>query len=407
MSDPHIVIVGAGPAGGTAAKTLRGEGFEGRISLLGSEGHRPYMRPPLSKQYLRGEADRESVFLEDEAWYRDNSVELRPGTTVTSVDAPRHTVLVGEEPLHFDSLLLATGSTPRRPAIEGASLSGVHYLRVLEDSSALHDQLVGGGKRLVVIGSGWIGLEVAASATVLGNDVTVLTHSALPVEHALGPQLGAFLADLHTSNGVTLKPSVRVSAITTDFGVASGVLLSSGEVVPADLVLVAVGAAPNVSLAETAGLKVDNGVLVDESLATSAPDIFAAGDIANALHPLAGVRIRNEHFSNALKGGTAAAKIMLGQDVRYDDLPTFISEQFDVTLSFAGFAPLMADAEVIYRGDPASHSFQAFWVAEGRAVAGVNINVPDPAKGLQGVIRRGGVVDPVKLADPLTPLEEL
>jgi 3-phenylpropionate/trans-cinnamate dioxygenase ferredoxin reductase subunit len=408
MSNPHIVIVGAGPAGGTAVKALRTEGFGGRLTLLGSENHRPYMRPPLSKQYLRGETDRESVFLETETWYRDNEVELRSGTTVSALDAPGHTLLIaGEPPLTFDSLLLATGSTPRRPSIEGAGLSGVHYLRVLEDSGALHDQLAGGGKRLVIIGSGWIGLEVAASARALGNDVTVLTRSALPVENALGPELGAFFAELHSANGVTLRPSVRVNAITTDFGVASGVLLSTGEVVPADLVLVAIGADPNVGLAETAGLRVDNGVLVDERLATSAPDVFAAGDIANAFHPLGGVRIRNEHVSNALKGGTAAAKIMLGQDLTYDDLPTFISEQFDVTLSFAGFAPLMVDADVVYRGDPASHEFSAFWLANGRPVAGAHVNVADPGKAMQGVIRRGDTVDPARLADSSIPLEEV
>jgi len=408
MPEQHIAIVGAGPAGSTAAKTLRDEGFDGTVTLLGAERHRPYMRPPLSKHYLRGEADRESVFLELADWYRDNEIDLQLDTTVTALDASAHTLnFANAAPLQFDSLLLAMGSTPRHPAIAGTTLPGVHYLRVLDESSALHDQLAAGGKRLVIIGSGWIGLEVAASARALGNSVTVLGNDAVPLASAIGHELGALFAELHISNGVDLRRSVTVTAIAQENGAASGVVLSDGETIAADLVLVAVGASPNVELAQSAGLQTDNGVLVDERLATSAADIFAAGDIANAMHPAAGVRIRSEHFSNALKGGTAAARIMLGMDVRYDDLPTFVSEQFDVTLQFAGFAPLMAGAELVYRGEVASRSFSAFWVSGGRPVAGVNVNVPDPAKTLQGVIRRGGAVDSARLADPLVPLDEL
>lgn len=408
MSNPQIVIVGAGPAGGTAAKTLRAEGFDGDITVLGAEPHRPYMRPPLSKQYLRGEADRDSVFLESESWHVENRIDLRAGTKVARLDVGARTVhLADGEALRFDSLLLATGSTPRRLDVAGTELGGVHHLRVLEDSSQLHYQLKTGGKKLVIIGSGWIGLEVAASARALGNDVTVVGHSEVPLANALGAELGAYFARLHAANGVDVRGSVTVQRIVGLDGMATAVELSDGTVVDADLVLVAVGAAPNIELAQAAGIKIDNGVTVDERLATSASDVYAAGDIANAWHPAAGARIRSEHFSNALKGGAAAARIMLGQDVRYDDLPTFVSEQFDVTLQFAGYAPLMQGAQVVYRGDPASTSFQAFWLREGRAVAGVNVNVPDRDKLLQGVVRRAAPVTAEQLANPAIALEQL
>ncbi len=408
MAEPHIVIVGAGPAGGSAAQTLRDEGFEGRVTLLGAEAHRPYIRPPLSKQYLRGEVDRESVFLNEASWYADNNVEFRSGTTIVRLDLAGHLIHTAEgEALPYDLLLVTTGSTPRRLTLEGADLPGVHSLRTLGDSEALHEQLASGGQRLVLIGSGWIGMEVAASARALGNEVTILERDPIPLANAIGDELGSFLANEQTRLGNILRPSVEVRAITGASGRANGVLVEGGEIIPADLVLVGVGATPNVALAEAAGLEVDNGILVDARLATSDPNVFAGGDVAHALHPIAGVRIRSEHLSNALKGGKAAARTMLHADAQYDDLPTFVSEQFDVTVQFAGFAPLMKNATRVVRGDVASRSFSTFWLRDGHAVAGVHINVPDREKWMEGLIRSGRPIDSTRLQDARVPLDQL
>jgi NADPH-dependent 2,4-dienoyl-CoA reductase/sulfur reductase-like enzyme len=400
MPESHIVIIGAGPAGGTAAKTLRERGFTGRITLVGSEPDRPYIRPPLSKQYLRGEVERESVFLDAASWYDEHDVDLRLAATATSIDPSAHRVhLESGETLTYDSLLLATGSTPRRLDIDGADLAGVHTLRTIGNAEALHEGLAGGGRRVVVIGSGWIGMEVAASARLLGNDVTVLDRNEHPLSSALGDALGAVIADLHESHGVVIRPRVEVAAFVGESGAVTGVRLSGGEVIPADLVLVGIGAAPNLDLARAAGLTVDDGLLVDERLRSSDPDVYAAGDIANAYHPLGEVRIRSEHLSNAFKGGTAVARVMLGEDVRYDDLPTFVSEQYDVTIQFAGYAPLIPGTRQVFRGDPASGAFTTVWLAGDRAVAGVHVNVKDPEKKLQGLVRSARAVDATRLAD--------
>lgn len=407
MSASHFVIVGAGPAGATAAQTLRERGFDGALTVLGAEPHRPYMRPPLSKQYLRGEADRDSVFLQSAEWYAENNVELRTSASVEKLDVAAHQVQLADGThLGYDSLLLATGSTPRRLDLEGADLDGVHALRTIDQSEALAAELAGGGRRVVVIGSGWIGMEVAASATLLGNHVTVLSRGALPLDSAIA-DLGGFFADLHTARGVQLRGAVTIAALEGDGGRVSAVVLADGERVPAEVVLVAVGATPNVELARAAGIAIDNGVLTDERMRTSAADVLAAGDIANALHPTAGVRIRSEHFSNAMKGAKAAALTMLGENSPYDDLPTFVSEQFDVTLQFAGYAPLLEGARLVYRGDPASNSFTAFWLADGRAVAGAHVNVPDKEKHLQRIIRTAVALDAERAADTSITLEQL
>jgi 3-phenylpropionate/trans-cinnamate dioxygenase ferredoxin reductase subunit len=403
-----LVIVGAGLAGASAARSLREEGFDGRVVLVGAETHRPYIRPPLSKDYLAGSADRESIFVDPERWYAENDVELLLGTTATGVDSAGHLVRIdGADPIGYDRLLLATGSAPRRLSIPGAELDGVRYLRTLDDSDALRPLLAAGGTTLVLIGSGWIGMEVAATARTLGNDVTILERDPIPLAAALGDELGQVFAELHEQNGVILRRSVVVESIVGSDGRATGVVLTGGEVVPADLVLVGVGAVPNVRLAQEAGLEVDNGVLVDASLRTSDPSIFAAGDIANAYHPLARMRLRSEHWANALNGGKAGARSMLGRDVSYDDIPYFYTDQFDLGMEYSGFGPLARGADVVYRGDRAGREFIAFWVADGRVVAGMNVNVWDVNEAVQGIIRRGLPVDRARLADPAVPLEEL
>ena len=403
-----FVVVGAGLAGASAVRELREGGFLGRIRLIGCEAYRPYIRPPLSKDYLSGSADRESVFVEPEAWYVENSIELLQSTTVTAVHPGEHLLHVDNAaPIGYDKLLLATGSAPRRLTIPNSDLDGVHYLRTLDDSETLHALLSEGGRRLVLIGSGWIGMEVAATARTLGNEVTILERNPIPLANALGDELGAMFADLHTENGVDLRPSVVVESIVGKDGRATGVVLVGGEVIPADLVLVAVGVIPNIGLADAASLAVEDGVLVDASLKTSGPDIYAAGDVANAYHPVAGMHLRSEHWANALNGGKAAARSMLGEEVSYDNIPYFYTDQFDLGMEYSGFGPLTQGAELVYRGDRVGREFIAFWLADGRVVAGMNVNVWEVNDAVQGIIRRANLVDPVRLVDEKVPLDEL
>ena len=409
MSDSQsYVIVGAGLAGASAARTLREEGFTGPIQLIGAEAHRPYIRPPLSKDYLSGSSDRDSVYVDPEGWYAEHDVDLVLGSSVARIDPARQLIhTAAGEAIAYNKLLLATGSSPRRLSIPGADLEGVHYLRTLEDSDTLRPLLAGGSLRLVLIGSGWIGMEVAATARTLGNDVTILERDPIPLANALGDELGQMFADLHEQNGVILRRSVSVESVLGQDGRASAVQLESGEVIPADLVLVGIGATPNVELADSAGLTIDNGISVDASLRTSDPAIYAAGDVANAYHPLAKLQLRSEHWANALNGGKAAARSMLGHKVSFDDIPYFYTDQFDVGMEYSGFGPLTRGAEVVYRGDRAGREFIAFWVADGKVVAGMNVNVWDVNEAVQGIIRRGNQVDRAKLADADGPLESL
>ena len=407
MSDTErFLIIGAGPAGAAAARTLRDEGFGGRIQLIGAERYRPYIRPPLSKTLLAGSVDRESVFVESEAWYFEHEVELTLSTRATGLDPSAHSVTLSSgDVVSYDAVLLATGSTPRRLDIPGADLDGVRTLRTLDDSEALRAILASGGRRLVVIGSGWIGMEVAATARTLGNHVTILERESAPLVTALGADLGQVFADLHIAHGVDLRASVAIDSIEGAHGTATGVRLIDGEVIAADLVLIGIGAAPNLELAVGAHLAVDNGVLVDAAMRSSVPDVYIAGDIANAFHPLAGVRIRSEHWSNARHGARAAARSMLGQTVSYDDIPFFSTEQFDLTLEYAGFAPLTRDARLVYRGDRRAREFSAFWVADRRVVAGMSVNVADGGSMIQSVVSRGERVDLERLVDEHVPLQ--
>jgi 3-phenylpropionate/trans-cinnamate dioxygenase ferredoxin reductase subunit len=406
--DQGFVIVGAGLAGASAAESLRTAGFDGRIRLFGAERHRPYLRPPLSKGYLGGKDPRDSVFVHPERWYDENRVELTTDRPVAALDPAGGTVtLATGERVGYDALLLATGSSPRRLAIPGAGLDGVHYLRTIDDSESLHAAIKDGGRQLVLIGSGWVGMEVAATARTLGNDVTILERDAIPLAAAVGDELGGMFAELHAENGVVLRTSVVVESIVGANGRASGVTLAGGETIDADLVLIGVGAVPNIELAKAAGLATDNGVLVDESLRTSDERIFAAGDVANSYHPAIGQRLRSEHWANALNGGAAAGRSMLGQNVSFDDIPYFYTDQFDLGMEYSGYGPLTKGATIVYRGNRAAREFIAFWIAEGRVVAGMNVNVWDVNDGVQALIRRGRTVKPAELADESIPLESL
>ncbi len=402
----HLIIVGGGLAGGTAAATLRTEGFDGEVTLVADEPHPPYQRPPLSKGYLAGREDRGAVILHPAEWYAEQRIELITGVAATALDpAARTLALADGRTLGYDGMLLATGASPRRLPLPGHELPGVHQLRRLDDSDALAAALRAGGRRLVLIGSGWIGMEVAATARELGNDVVILERDPVPLAAALGARLGAEFARMHVEHGVDLRTSVAVERIVGAER-AEGVLVD-GQTVAADLVLIGVGAVPNLALAESAGLELDNGIAVDAGLRTSAPGVWAAGDVASAYHPVVQRRMRSEHWANALAAGEVAARSMLGQPAVHDAIPYFYTDQYDLGMELSGYPPLMADAELVIRGDLAGREYLAFWVASGRVVGGMNVNIWDVNETVQQLIRSEASVDPVRLADPRVPLAEL
>jgi 3-phenylpropionate/trans-cinnamate dioxygenase ferredoxin reductase subunit len=399
------VIVGAGLAGAKAAETLRDEGFDGRVVLIGDEPERPYERPPLSKGYLRGESPRDDARVHPSGYYSDRRIELRTRTTVERVDtAGRAVELRGGERMRYDRLLIATGAEPRRLRVPGADLDGVHYLRDLADADALAEAFGGDAQRVVVVGGGWIGAEVAASARTLGHEVALVERGASPLGGVLGPELGGFYAAVHRDNGVELHTGATVEGFEGADRVTR-VRLGDGEVLDADLVVVGIGVAPRVELATRSGLAVGDGVLVDERLESSVPGVFAAGDVASATHPLYEGRVRVEHWANALNQGPAAARAMLGEPVSYDRVPYFFSDQYDVGMEYSGLAT--PEDEVVIRGDMASREFVAFWLRDGRVAAGMNVNVWDVTDPIQELIRSGRHVDPERLGDAAVPLEDL
>jgi 3-phenylpropionate/trans-cinnamate dioxygenase ferredoxin reductase subunit len=407
LAHDGIVVVGAGLAGALAVETLREEGFGGRITLLGAEPHRPYERPPLSKTYLQGSADRESLFVHPEGWYAEHDVDLRLGTVVTALDLDAHTVTTaGSERFPYGQLLLATGSVPRRLAVPGADLDGVRYLRRVEDSDLIRADLAA-ASRVVVVGGGWIGLETAAVARSAGLDVTVLEVAELPLVRVLGPEGATLFADLHREHGVDLRCGVQVVRFAGSDGAVTGVELGDGVVVPADLVLVGVGITPDVRLAVGAGLDVDDGIVVDEQLRTSHPDVYAAGDVANAWHPELGERLRVEHWANARRQGAVAARSMLGQPASDAQPPYFFSDQYDLGMEYTGHVGRAGYDHVVLRRYPDAGQVIVFWLREQRVLAGMNVNVWDVADQVERLVLSGTKVDPKLLVDPAVPLPSL
>ena len=406
MSDVEtVVIVGAGLAGAKAAEALRKDGFEGRVFLFGSEQHRPYIRPPLSKEYLRGEEELDKVFVHPEAWYDEQRVELEPSTTVASIDPGGHAVVLDDgRRVGFDRLLIATGSEPRRLDVPGDDLDGVRYLRTLDDADGLREA-VAGARRVAVIGGGWIGAEVAASIRQLGQEVTLVADTAVPLEHILGSEVGAIFRDTHVAHGVRLVANQRVVALHGRGGSVEAVETADGTRIDADLVVVGVGATPRTALAEAAGLAVDDGILVDDRLETSVPGVFAAGDVASAWHPVFGARLRVEHWDNARRQGRIAARNMLGHDEAYARVPYFYSDQFDLSMEYAGYAPEFD--RVVFRGAPAAGKFIAFWLHDDRVVAGMNVNTPKVNEAISALVASGRAVEADALADPGVSLESL
>jgi 3-phenylpropionate/trans-cinnamate dioxygenase ferredoxin reductase subunit len=399
-----FVIVGAGMAGAHAAQTLREEGFDGRLLLIGDERRRPYERPPLSKDYLRGEAAEDKLYVHPEGFYAEHDIELRHGRTAISLDVSRNELTLDDgDRVRYDRLLLSTGAEPRRLTIPGADLDGVLYLRDVDDCDALRDRLERGGA-MVVVGAGWIGAEVAASARQRGLDVTVVNPLAVPLEHVLGAEVGAVYRDLHDEHGVRMLAGTSVEAFEGD-RVVEGVRTSEGRRLEFDFVVVGVGALPRTRLAAEAGVLIDNGIRVDEYLESAAPNVFAAGDVANADHPFYGGPVRVEHWANALHQGPVAARNMLGGSQPYDRLPYFFSDQFETGMEYAGLA--RSWDRVVFRGDPATREFIAFWIAGDRVVAGMNFNIWDVNDDIQRLIAQRVAVDDRRLADPDVPLDAL
>ncbi|MCB0928916.1 MAG: FAD-dependent oxidoreductase [Mycolicibacterium insubricum] len=402
-----FIIVGAGLAGVKGAEALRDNGFDGRILLLGSEEQLPYERPPLSKDFLAGKTTLGEFTVVDAAWFRDHHVDVLPGAEVTGVDRHKQAITTADgTAFSYDKLLLATGSRSRRPDLPGAQADGVHYLRTVGESEALRAALTEGA-RLGIVGGGWIGLEVAAVARERGVAVTVVESARLPLLGALGPQIAAVFADLHRAHGVDLRTDTGVTEITTRDGRATGLLLDDGTTVDTDAVLVAVGATPNIELADHAGLELaEGGVLVNASLCTGDPRIYAVGDIAAAWHPLLETRIRTEHWANALKQPAVAAAGMLGRDAVYDELPYFFTDQYDLGMEYVGHSA--GYQRVVTRGDMAAREFTAFWLdGADRVLAGMNVNIWDGLDDIKALIRAMRPVDADELADDHRALADL
>ncbi|MEU4129324.1 NAD(P)/FAD-dependent oxidoreductase [Streptomyces wuyuanensis] len=405
--DNNFVIVGGGLAAGKAAEALREHGHSGPLAIIADERERPYIRPPLSKGYLVGKDDRDSIFVHSEEWYTEHGVDLLLGTSATAVDVPAKEVeLEDGRRVPYARLLLATGSSPRRLSVPGADLDNVLYLRRVEDSERLKAAFTKGA-RIVVIGGGWIGLETAAAARTAGAEVTVLEHSELPLLKVLGREAAEVFAGLHRDHGVDLRPRAQVESITGTDGRVDGVRLADGTRLAADAVVVGIGITPNVRLAEEAGLEVRDGIVTDEHLRTSVADVYAAGDVANAYHPRLGRHLRVEHWANALNQPLTAARSMLGQDAVYERLPYFYTDQYDLGMEYTGYAEPGGYDRVVFRGDVPGRQFIAFWMSKNRVLAGMSVNVWDVIDPIRSLIQSGAGIDDARLSDPDVPLDSL
>lgn len=382
----RIVIIGASLAGASAAIALRDQEYEGELTLIGEENQLPYERPPLSKALLIGERD-EPDWVGDEATYADKAIDLRLGTTATRIDRSRKVVVASRTEYPYDKLLIATGSAPRRLDVHGSELDGLLTLRTLEESLALRERFTDDAN-VVIVGAGWIGCEAAAAARQHGANVTILEPRSQPLLGVVGEQIGATFAALHRDHGVDLRLGVGVKGFAGE-GTASSVLVKGGHSIPADTILIGVGAAPNIALADAAGLTLaEGGIAVDATLRSSDPDIYAAGDVAAHDHPKYRHRVRVEHWANAKDQGLHVAGNLLGAEAPYELRPFFFSDQYDLGCEYRGLADPAKDRLVV-RGDLASREFTAFWLRDGAVAAAMNVNQWDDGDALQELVDSG------------------
>jgi 3-phenylpropionate/trans-cinnamate dioxygenase ferredoxin reductase subunit len=402
-ADKTFIIVGAGLAGAKAAEALRHEGFEGRLVLIGEEPARPYERPPLSKDYLRKETQ-DKPYVHPESYYEDHGIELITSTRVTEIDSDsKKLVLNDEESIGYDRLLITTGAAPRHLDVPGSDLDGIHYLRTVADSDQIAERLRPGA-RLMIVGSGWIGSEIAASARQKGCEVTLLEMGALPLENVLGTDIARVFLQLHRDHGVEFLAETVVESFGGT-GAVERVQLSDGAIVKSDFVVVGIGVVPRTDVFAEAGLTIENGIVVNEHLQTTVDDIFAAGDVANASNPFYRGRIRVEHWANAADQGLIAARSMMGKPATYAEIPYFFSDQYDTGIEYSGYATEWD--EVVLRGDPDSREVLAFWLKDHRVVAGMNMNIWDVHDEIRELIRSRQPVRRVDLADAEIPLSRL
>lgn len=396
-----IVIIGGGPAAAKAAAALRENGHDGVLTVVGDEDRAPYERPPLSKDVLLGEGTVDDAAVHPADWYAEHDVRLVTGVRAERLDVDAHRVHLSDgQVLTYDKAVLATGARPAVPdAIAGAA--DAFFLRNADDAEKLVAAFADASS-VVVVGGGWIGLEAAAAARHHDLETTVVLREDVPLETVMGERIGRYFADVHTSHGVTLRPGERVDAVT-----ARTVKLGGGEVLEADVVLLAVGATPNVELAEEAGLLVDGGVVTDEHFATSHPDVYAVGDVSSTLHTGHGEALRVEHWDDAVRQGEAVAKVLLGEDVAYDWAPYFFTDQYDLGMEYVGHAS--GDDDVVVRGElddgAGDGEFIVFWLRDGVVTAAMNVNIWDVQDDLRALV--GKQVDPARLADPSVELAGL
>jgi 3-phenylpropionate/trans-cinnamate dioxygenase ferredoxin reductase component len=376
MTGEPIVLVGGGLASGTAVTELRSQGYDGPLVLFAGENHLPHERPPLSKGYLLGNDPLESAFVHDAAWYDEHDVDLRLGARVESINPAEHTLQADGRELSWSRLLLATGATPRRFPPADESGVPVHYLRTIDDATALREHLVEGA-RIGIIGGGWIGLEVASAARQRGAEVVVLEALEQPLINVVGPEVGALFAQLHQEHGVDVRRGIRIEDVTLGSG-GTTIRLAGGDPLTVDRLVVGVGVLPTTDLAVSAGLAVDNGILVDAGLRTSAPDVLAAGDVANVDHPVLGHRLRVEHWDTAIKHGTVAATNLLGGNAVADDLPYFFTDQYALGLEYVGHPGPEGFDRVVITGDDGGpveeRAFRVWWLRGDLVVSGMHVN---------------------------------
>ena len=396
-----VVIIGAGHAAGQAAASLRQAKYAGDITIVGDEAHIPYQRPPLSKAYLKGDQSADKVYLRAESFYADRNIAMKLSTRATAIDTTAKTVALStDETLHYDHLLISTGSRPRKLSIDGSDLPGIHYLRTMDDVDGLRDGMQADAN-LVIVGGGYIGLEVAAVGRELGLNVHVLEMEERILQRVTTPEMSAYYHQLHEGRGVNIHTNTAVTGFAGDGKVQE--VLCGDKRFPADIVIVGIGIIPNTELAEAAGIVCDNGIVVDDHCCTSDPHVYAAGDCTNHPNPLLDRRLRLESVPNAMDQARVSTANMLGDDKTYAAIPWFWSDQYELKLQMVGFSA-DGDAQVL-RGDMASNQFAIFYLKDGKVVAADAVNSPKEFMLCKQLV--GKSADPAMLADPEADLKAL